>query len=130
MPGGQGGPRFPGFGVGRGFAIWGPFRCTHRILTETWTSLNKNLACTLPLLAEFEILALQASTRHRLHHFPAQFSTESINSGEEPLGQQTCTIGRYQPPWFTETAEIWEEASFLLSTTDRPVRTGSAKLYR
>ena len=25
MPGGQGGPRFPGFGVGRGFAIWGPF---------------------------------------------------------------------------------------------------------
>ena len=25
MPGGQGRPRFPGFGVGRGFAIWGPF---------------------------------------------------------------------------------------------------------
>ena len=26
MPGGQGGRRFSGFGVGRGFAIWGPFR--------------------------------------------------------------------------------------------------------
>ena len=26
VPGSQGGPRFPGFGVGRGFAIWGPFR--------------------------------------------------------------------------------------------------------
>ena len=25
MPGGQGGPRFSGFGVGREFAIWGPF---------------------------------------------------------------------------------------------------------
>ena len=29
----------------------------------------------------------------------------------------------------TETAEIWEEAGSLLSTTDRPVRTGSAKLH-
>ena len=25
VPGGQGGGRFSGFGVGRGFAIWGPF---------------------------------------------------------------------------------------------------------
>ena len=50
---------------------------------------------TLPisdLLAEFEVLTLQAldfvrnSTTSRL-----EFSTESINSGEEPLGQQTCT---------------------------------------
>ena len=32
MPGGQGGPRFPGFGVRRGFAIWAPFRCKHRIM--------------------------------------------------------------------------------------------------
>ena len=45
MPGGQGGPRFPGFGVGRGFAIWGPF-LVHApdSAPETWTSLNKNLA--------------------------------------------------------------------------------------
>ena len=28
---GQRGPRFPGFGVGRGFAIWGPFPVRHRI---------------------------------------------------------------------------------------------------
>ena len=50
---------------------------------------------TLPisdLLAELEILASQAldfganSTTSRL-----EFSTGSINSGEEPLGQQTCT---------------------------------------
>ena len=44
------------------------------------------------LLAELEILASQAldfgrnSTTSRL-----EFSMGSINSGEEPLGQQTCT---------------------------------------
>ena len=50
---------------------------------------------TLPisdLLAEFEILALQASTSARNSTTSRlEFSTESINSGEEPLGQQTCT---------------------------------------
>src|SRR5271166_6320817 len=45
VPGGQGGPRFPGFGVGRGFAIWGPFPVhAPDSAPETWTSLNKNLA--------------------------------------------------------------------------------------
>ena len=45
MQGGQGGPRFPAFGVGRGFAIWGPFpvQAPDRA-PETYTSLNKNLA--------------------------------------------------------------------------------------
>src|SRR5271157_3420674 len=45
VPGGQGGPRFPGFGVGRGFAIWGPFPVqAPDSAPETCTSLNKNLA--------------------------------------------------------------------------------------
>ena len=35
---GQRGPRFPGFVVGRGFAIWGPFRVrTPDSAPETWT---------------------------------------------------------------------------------------------
>ena len=58
-----------------------------------------------------------------------EFSTGSINSGEEPLGQQICTSWPFITNLVTETAEIWEEAGSLLSTTDRPVRTGSAKLY-
>ena len=38
VPGGQGGPRFPGFGVGRGFAIWGPFPVrAPDSAPETWT---------------------------------------------------------------------------------------------
>jgi len=45
VPGGQGGPRFPGFGVGRGFAIWGPFPVQAPVKApESCTSLNKNLA--------------------------------------------------------------------------------------
>ena len=45
MTGGQGGPRFPGFGVGRGFAIWGPFPVQAPVKApESCTSLNKNLA--------------------------------------------------------------------------------------
>ena len=44
MTGGQGGPRFPGFGVGRGFAIWGPFPVKQVKAPESCTSLNKNLA--------------------------------------------------------------------------------------
>ena len=50
---------------------------------------------TLPisdLLAEFEILASQASTSARNSTTSRlEFSTGSINSGEEPLGQQICT---------------------------------------
>ena len=50
---------------------------------------------TLPisdLLAEFEVLALQAWTSVRnLSTSQFEHSTGSINSGEEPLGQQTCT---------------------------------------
>ena len=50
---------------------------------------------TLPitdLLAEFEILASQRSTSASTQPLPgAEFSTGSINSGEEPLGQQICT---------------------------------------
>ena len=56
MPGGQGGPRFPGFGVGRGFAIWGPFPVhAPDSAPETWTSLNKNLALhtALPVVDGF-----------------------------------------------------------------------------
>ena len=56
MPGGQGGPRFPGFGVGRGFAIWGPFPVhAPDSAPETWTSLNKNLAlhAALPVVDGF-----------------------------------------------------------------------------
>ena len=56
VPGGQGGPRFPGFGVGRGFAIWGPFRVhAPDSAPETWTSLNKNLALhtALPVVDGF-----------------------------------------------------------------------------
>ena len=38
MPGGQGGPRFSGFGVGRGFAIWRPFPVqAPDNAPETWT---------------------------------------------------------------------------------------------
>jgi hypothetical protein len=45
VPGGQGGPRFPTFGVGRGFAIWGPFPVrAPDSAPETCTALNKNLA--------------------------------------------------------------------------------------
>ena len=45
VPGGQGGPRFPGFGVGRRFAIWGPFPVrAPDSAPETCTSLNKILA--------------------------------------------------------------------------------------
>ena len=53
---GQRGPRFPGFGVGRGFAIWGPFRVhAPDSAPETWTSLNKNLALhtALPVVDGF-----------------------------------------------------------------------------
>ena len=50
---------------------------------------------TLPrtdLLAELEILASQASTSARYSTTSRpEFSTGSINSGEEPLGQQICT---------------------------------------
>ena len=56
VPGGQGGPRFPGFGVGRGFAIWGPFPVhAPDMAPETWTSLNKNLALhtALPVVDGF-----------------------------------------------------------------------------
>ena|SRR5208283_5508317 len=56
VPGGQGGPRFPGFGVGRGFAIWGPFPVhAPDSAPETWTSLNKNLALhtALPVVDGF-----------------------------------------------------------------------------
>ncbi len=56
MPGGQGGPRFPGFGVRRGFAIWGPFPVqAPDNAPETWTSLNKNLALhtALPVVDGF-----------------------------------------------------------------------------
>ena len=56
MPGGQRGPRFPGFGVGRGFAIWGPFPVhAPDSAPETWTSLNKNLALhtALPVVDGF-----------------------------------------------------------------------------
>src|SRR5208337_1097987 len=59
-----------------------------------------------------------------------EFSTESNNSGEEPLGQQTCTS------WLIITTLVYRDGrdlgrgEFLLSTTDRPVRTGSAKLYK
>ena len=51
-----GGPRFPGFGVGRGFAIWGPFPVhAPDSVPETWTSLNKNLALhtALPVVDGF-----------------------------------------------------------------------------
>jgi hypothetical protein len=42
---GQRGPKFSGFGVGRGFATWGPFPVqAPDSAPETWTSLNKNLA--------------------------------------------------------------------------------------
>ena len=53
---GQRGPRFPGFGVGRGFAIWGPFPVhAPDSAPETWTSLNKNLALhtALPVVDGF-----------------------------------------------------------------------------
>ena len=61
MPGGQGGPRFPGFGVGRGFAIWGPFPVrAPDSAPETWTSLNKNLRCTLPFQLSMALVALLA----------------------------------------------------------------------
>jgi len=56
VPGGQGGPRFPGFGVGRGFAIWGPFPVhAPDSALETWTSLNKKLALhtALPVVDGF-----------------------------------------------------------------------------
>ena len=50
---------------------------------------------TLPisdLLAEFEVLALQAlDFGAQLSTSQFEHSTGSINSGEEPLGQQTCT---------------------------------------
>ena len=52
----QRGPRFPGFGVGRGFAIWGPFPVqAPDSAPETWTSLNKNLALhtALPVVDGF-----------------------------------------------------------------------------
>ena len=60
MPGGQGGRRFSGFGVGRGFAIWGPFRVQASVKApESCTSLNKNLALH-PALTVVEGVALVA----------------------------------------------------------------------
>ena len=45
MPGGQGGPRFPGFGVRRGFAIWGPFPVQapdNAPERWTWSTMTEN----------------------------------------------------------------------------------------
>ena len=65
VPGGQGGPRLPTFGVGRGFAIWGPFpvQAPDRA-PETCTSVNKNLALhpALPVVAGWGGFALLLPT--------------------------------------------------------------------
>ena len=64
VTGGQGGPRFPGFGVGRGFAIWGPFPVQAPVKApESCTSPTRTLRCTLPLqlsMAGVALLALVA----------------------------------------------------------------------
>src|SRR5271166_328696 len=62
---GQGGPRFPGFGVGRGFAIWGPFpvQAPDRA-PETCTWSTRTLRCTLPLQLSMAGVALLAGIWH------------------------------------------------------------------
>ena len=82
------------------------------------------------LLALDEILALQAlDFGAQLHHFPARVLDWVNELRGGAAGQQVWTTWSIMTTWFTETAENWEEASSLFSTTDRPVRTGSAKFY-
>ena len=81
------------------------------VLLECGDAFQGIAMATLPisdLLAEFEILALQASTSaHNSTTSRLEFSTESINSGEEPLGQQTCTS------WPIMTALVYRDGRDL-----------------
>ena len=105
VPGGQGGPRFPGFGVGRGFAIWGPFPVhapdTHR---KRGPLSTRTLRCTLPFQLSMALVALFSTALNTARtgsisafQLSQQFGSFGLGSGFShdfaPLHRLTLAFG-------------------------------------